>query len=169
MKSSAPVTKLCYCEQLPSNVTVPVSYIDSHGTDFRLCRKGNDKLTHEVGNLGVLTTPSLGILFFARVYSALSYSCILRNKIICWSAVFCLSVLHGYARAEKGGKSFFLCAGCSPSSLSWLVSAEALHKERQGSHQPLSTWGSSCDFHCSFWFISLGLERDSMILLHRTT
>ena len=136
MKSTASVTKLCCCEQLRSNVTVPVSYIDSHSTDFSLCRKGNDIQTNEVGSLGLLMTPGFGILFFACVYSALSYSCILHNKIIYSSAVFCLLVLHSYAKEEKGGKSFFLCAGCSPFSLSCLVSAEALHKERQGSQRP---------------------------------
>lgn len=120
MKSAASVTKLCCCEQLPSNLTAAVSYIDRHGTDSSLCRKGNDIQTHEMGSLGLLMTPSFGILFFACVYSALSYSCILHNKIIYSSAVFCLLVMHSYAE-EKGGKSFFLCAGCSPSSLSCLV------------------------------------------------
>lgn len=135
MKSTASVTQRC-CKQLPCNVTVPASYIDSHGTDFSLCRKGNDIQTCEVGSLGLLMTPGFGILFFACVYSALSYSCILHNKIIYSSAVLCLLFLHSYVRG-KGGKSFFLCAGCSPSSFSFLVSA--LPKERQGSQWPSAT------------------------------
>lgn len=136
MKSIAPVTGSTAANNCPVMwlfqfpiLTIIVLTLASVG-------KGNDIQTHEVGSLGLLMTPSFGILFFACVYSALSYSCILHNKIIYPNTVFCLLVLHGYAREEKGGKSFFLCAACSPSSLSCLVSAEALPKERQGSQRP---------------------------------
>lgn len=109
MKSTASVTQLCCCKQLPSNVTAPASYPDSHSTDFSLCRKGNDIQTCEVGSLGLLMTPSFGILFFPCVYSALSYSCILHNIIIYLSAVLCLLVLHSYVRGKSRKELFPLC------------------------------------------------------------
>lgn len=110
MKSTASVTELCCCKQLQtSNVTVPASYTDSHSTDFSLCRKGNDTQTYEVGSLGLLMTPSFGILFFPCVYSALSYSCILHNKIFYLSAVLCLLVLHSYVRGKRRKELFPLC------------------------------------------------------------
>lgn len=107
--SPLPLWQLCCCKQLPSNESVPASYIDSHGTDFSLCRKGNDIQTCEVGSLGLLMTPSFGILFFPYVYSALSYSCILHNKIIYSSVVLCLLVLHSYVRGKRRKELFPLC------------------------------------------------------------
>lgn len=89
--------------------------------------KGNDIQTHEVGRLGLLMTPGFGILFFAHVYSALSYSCILHSKIIYPNVVLCLVVLHRYAKEEKEEREFFLCAGYCSFSLICLVSLEMLY------------------------------------------
>lgn len=144
------MTKLCCCKQLPSNVTVPVSYVDSHSTDFSLCRKGNDIQTHEVGSLGLSMTPSFGILFFTCVYSALSYSCILHNKIIYSSPVFCLLGLQG-RKKEKRAFSFVQVA-VFPISPASCQQRHFTRKNRGLSslQQPLSTGRRSCDFHCSF-------------------
>lgn len=124
--------------------------------------KGNDIQTHEVGRLGLLMTPSFGILFFACVYSALSSSCILHNKIIYLSAVFCLSVLHSYAREKKEERAFsFVHVAVLPVCPACCHQRYFTRKVRglSSCQQPVNTW-RSCDFHCSFWFVSPSLGRN---------
>lgn len=78
-------------------------------TVLTLASVEEEMIYRHVESLDLLMTPSFGILFFPYVYSALSYSCILHNKIIYSSVVLCLLVLHSYVREKRRKELFPLC------------------------------------------------------------